>query len=336
MSEKPEKYLKRPEDFSYDLKRIGEDDFELLIPLMKDCFGMDVDIDYFRWKYTENPAGSFIGFVAVDGFTKEVGGYYGVIPQFFELDGKEVTVYQSCDTMTHSSHRRRGLFRKLAMRCYKELENENKLFVIGFGGGQSTPGFLKFGWRRLFDYKYYFKPAALCKLSAGNESIKNEISLTTAHKAIEAGLDVSRDEIKARAKAVRTPQQIKWRLSNPYHKYLALRVKDDPKSYIIFYVDKDKLVVFDVGLANAESGKTMIKFLSREVSKKGFKGIISFCMAGGSDAKSLKSLGFISNPFNFGPLSEKVPFILYSSEERMDSFLSPKDWGVTTYDHDSL
>lgn len=336
MSDKPEKYLKRPEDFSYELKRIGADDFDLLIPLMKDCFGMDVDIDYFRWKYTENPAGSFVGFVAIDSFTKEVGGYYGVIPQFFELNGQTVTIFQSCDTMTHSSHRRRGLFRKLAMRCYEELENEGKLFVIGFGGGQSTPGFLKFGWRRLFDYRYYFKPALLCKLTAGPESVKDKVVLTTALKAIEAGLDVSRSTMSGKAKGIRTSEQILWRLSNPYHKYLSLRAKDDDESFIIFYVDKDKLVLFDIHLSHVESGKTMMKFLGREVAKKGFKGIISFCKENGTDAKTLEQLGFISNPFSFGPLSEKVPFILYSSEERMDEFMNPDDWQVTTYDHDSL
>lgn len=336
MSEVRDTYLKRPEDFSYDLKRIGPAEFDLLIPLMKDCFGMDVDIDYFRWKYTENPAGSFVGFVAIDGFTKEVGAYYGVIPQFFELDGERKTIFQSCDTMTHSSHRRRGLFRKLAMRCYEELRNEGKLFVIGFGGGQSTPGFLKFGWRQLFRYRYYFKPSILCKIGAGSESIKESIVLTTAHKAIANGLGVSRSNIKARAKGIRTPEQINWRLSNPYHKYLALRAKGDNESYILFYVDGDKLIIFDVMLTNAKSGKTMMKFLNREVSKKGFKGLISFCMEGSSDAKTLKSLGFITNPFSFGPLNEKVPFILYSSEEQMDKFMSPSDWHVTTYDHDSL
>ena len=336
MSEKTDKYLKRPEDFAYDLKRIGSDDFELLIPLMEDCFGMDVDVDYFRWKYTQNPAGSFVGFVAIDRFTKEVGGYYGVIPQVFELDGKPRTIFQSCDTMTHSSHRRRGLFRKLALKCYEELEAEGKLFVIGFGGGQSTPGFLKFGWKRIFDYRYYFKPALLCRLTAGTQSMRDEVVLTTAAKALENGLGLTRKNSPARAHAVRTQDQIKWRLSNPYHKYLALRVKNDDTSYIIFYVDKDKLVLFDIHLDDHKSGEKMLKFLSQEVSKKGFKGIISFCQENGTDAQLLKKLGFINNPFSFGPLAERVPFILFSTEEEMEQFMSPADWNVTTYDHDSL
>lgn len=334
MSDKDGKYLKRPEDFAYDIKRIGADEFDLLIPLMKDCFGMDAEIDYFRWKYVENPAGSFIGFVAVDTFTKEVGGYYGVIPQFFELNGERKIIFQSCDTMTHSSHRRRGLFRKLALRCYQELRAEGKFFVIGFGGGQSTPGFLKFGWKRLFDYRYYFKPSILCRFAG--KSDKKDFMLRTSHKAIEAGLDMTRQEISAKAKAVRTPEQIKWRLSNPYHKYLTLQLKSDTESYITFYVDQDKLVLFDMFLKEFSSGKKMMQFLSNEVVAKGFKGIISFCQENGVDANLLKQLGFISNPFNSGPLSERVPFILFSEEDVMAQYMEPESWWVTTYDHDSL
>ena len=153
------------------------------------------------------------------------------------------------------------------MHCYAELEKDGNLFVIGFGGGQSTPGFLKFGWRRLFDYRYYFRPSQLCRFGQGAESIKNEITLTKALKAIDNGLDVSRSDIHARAKGIRTPEQIRWRLSNPYHQYLALRAKSDEKSYILFYVDGDKLVVFDVHLENPSSGKTMMKFLNREVTR---------------------------------------------------------------------
>lgn len=336
MSDGPGKYLKRAEDFSYDIRRIGPDDFALLIPLMKDCFGMDADIDYFRWKFTQNPAGSFIGFIAVDTFSKDIGGYYGVIPQVFELDGVETTIYQSCDTMTHSSHRRRGLFRKLAMRTYEELKNEKKFFVIGFGGGQSTPGFLKFGWKAIFEFRYYFRPALLCKFARANATERNQVVVTTAESALEAGLDVSRSVNKARIKGIRSQAQIRWRLSNPYHKYLALRLKNDSTSYIIFYVDGDKLVIFDFHFNLPESGKTLMRFLNDEVSKKSFKGIISFCQENSEDSNTLKNLGFINNPFSFGPLKERVPFIFFSDDETMNKYMDPTDWLVTTYDHDSL
>jgi len=331
-----EKYRKRAKDFSYEIKRIGAEDFSVLIPLMENCFGMDVDIDYFRWKYTKNPAGSFVGFIALDNFTKMVGAYYGVIPQVFEVDGEKRTIFQSCDTMTHSSHRRRGLFKKLATHCYKELKDENKLFVIGFGGGQSTPGFLKFGWEALFDFRYYFKPALLCKFGRISKEDYPKVEVLKALDAIDQGVDLSRMQIAARAKGIRTNEQIKWRLSNPSHQYLVIKLKNDPHSFVTFYVAGDKLMVFDLHFENAGNGKILLAFLNSQVTKKGFRGIFSFCQENGTDALALKQNGFITNPFSFGSMSERVPFIFYSTKKEMDDLLSPSDWQITTYDHDSL
>ena len=105
---------------NYSIKKIEKDNFHLLIPLMKDSFGMDVNVDYFIWKYLKNPSGDFIGFVAEDEFG-EIGAYYGVIPEMFWVHGEKKTIFQSCDTMTHSNHRRRGLFKMLALHTQLQL-----------------------------------------------------------------------------------------------------------------------------------------------------------------------------------------------------------------------
>src|SRR6476661_2874164 len=78
----------------YRIERITADQFDLLVPLMKDCFGMDTDINYFKWKYVENPAGSFIGFIALQEATSEVAAYYGVIPQVLVIEGEERMICQ--------------------------------------------------------------------------------------------------------------------------------------------------------------------------------------------------------------------------------------------------
>ena len=36
---------------NYSIHRLEQETFEVLIPLMQECFGMDVDISYFKWKY---------------------------------------------------------------------------------------------------------------------------------------------------------------------------------------------------------------------------------------------------------------------------------------------
>src|SRR5690606_12957074 len=70
---------------------------------------------------------------------------------------KDRIIYQSCDTMTHSLHRRKGLFKLLANHCYSYLRNKNELFIIGFGGDESTPGLIKFGWQEIFKFQYIFR-----------------------------------------------------------------------------------------------------------------------------------------------------------------------------------
>lgn len=321
---------------TYTIRQIGADDFHVLIPLMQNCFGMNVDIEYFRWKYTQNPAGSFIGFVAVEDTTNEIGGYYGVIPQFFQLNGAKRTVFQSCDTMTHSDHRRRGLFRILANRCYDHLRVEDKFFVIGFGGGQSTPGFLKFGWKAVFDFRYYFKPKLLCFAYRFRAVQLVKLVEIDAKNGLESGIDLTRSQISAKGKAIRTPEQIVWRLSNPYHSYKLIFDPANKDSYIIFYRESDKIVLFDMQFENIRMANTLMAFLEKEVVQKGMKGIISFCQENGIDSQELKKLGFIANPFNKGPLAERVPFIFFAPEDEMNGYLNSTDWQITSYDHDSL
>ena len=315
----------------YSIRRIGQDDFDLLLPLMKNCFGMDVDIEYFRWKYTKNPAGSFIGFIAedqeVDG---QVGAYYGVIPQRFNFQGQERTIFQSCDTMTHSDHRRRGLFKTLALKCYSTLESEGKLFVIGFGGGQSTPGFLKFGWKHVFDFRYLFKPTLLLprKQDIGFKEVDLDTFLQSPgiyrHKEID-GIYASRGEAHAR-----------WRLSNPLHEYRFIISEDDPSSYVVYYVQEDKVMLFDFHFGSKKKTKQAMRFLGTECHQRKLKGVVAFCQEGGADYKVLRESGFMLNPFKRGPLSLVVPFIFYSSDSEMERWNSQEHWQVRTYDHDAL
>ena len=321
----------------YNVRRIGSDDFDMLIPLMKDCFGMEVNIDYFEWKYVQNPAGSFIGFVAIEAESNEVGGYYGVIPQKFLIHGIEKTVYQSCDTMTHSKHRRQGLFKMLAQECYKFLKENNELFVIGFGGAQSTPGFLKFGWKHVFDFKYYFKPAALCWLSFKGSFNENDFSEHSLGEGNESFFtkDIDNNNVIL---SNRSAAHIRWRTKNPNYDYKIVSFSEDNNNsgYVVYYVQNKKLILFDFLFFSRTAEKALLWFLSKLVKENHFKGIISFCQENGKQARELRRNSFMSNPFNKGPLSEKTPFIFYADDVVMDKYSSAEQWQITGYDHDAL
>lgn len=319
---------------AYRTEKIGPDKFELLVPLMKDCFGMEVNIGYFQWKYISNPAGSFIGFIAVHNETGEVGAYYGVIPQQFIINGKPQTIYQSCDTMTHSGHRRKGLFQKLATECFDYLRASKKLFIIGFGGGQSTPGFLKFGWKHIFDIRYYFKPSLFCRLSKFTAT--GNVERTTDFKLLEelASTSVS----KAAVYSARSATHLKWRSSNPLYQYHVILYKQQQQAegYLIYYTSGDKIILFDFVFNSNSAARALTAFIGKEVIKNRCRGIVSFCKENGSHARNLKANGFIANPFKKGPLWEKTPFIIYAEEEVMQQFSAADKWEVSAYDHDAM
>ncbi len=319
----------------YNIEKIGPERFDILVPLMKDCFGMDVNINYFEWKYTANPAGDFIGFIAVQKDTGEIGAYYGVIPQKFFIEGKEKTIYQSCDTMTHSKHRRKGLFQKLALECYSYLRAQNNLFVIGFGGAQSTPGFIKFGWKHVFNFKYYFKPYPVCLLSVFR-SYKKECFTEDDFSGIENFCNSL--PYPAAIHSNRNVMHIKWRTQNPNYQYklISFRSKDTVEGYLIYYIQQNKIILFDFKFSTAQSRKALFWYIAQKTVSNKFKGIVAFCQEDGINAGYLKAGGYWANPFKKGPLSEKTPFIFYADEENLHKYANSKSWEVTAYDHDAL
>lgn len=320
---------------NYSIRKLDKAQFELLIPLLKDCFGLDVSVDYFKWKFLENPAGSFVGFIAVDEETDEIAAYYGAIPEKYIVEGKEKTIYQSCDTMTHTNHRRKGLFQKLAVHCYEYLRENDELFVIGFGGGQSTPGFLKFGWRRLFDFQTLFVPRIFCytsflsKYPVGSYKIVSDLN--------ELNDLVGKREL-AKVTSQRDLEHLKWRYRNPLHDYeiVALNGTSKIEGFVCFYEKDDKIFLFDSVFMTSESRKSLINYLKKRVIKENLKGIVTICSELAQSTRELRKCGFISNPFGRGPLHEKLPFIFYADDETMDKLDNPNLWHIESYDHDSF
>lgn len=318
---------------NYTFRKLGTDEFQLLIPMMKDCFGMDVNLQYFEWKFVKNPAGFVEGYIALaeDG---EVAAYYGAIPEIYMINGEKITIYQSCDTMTHSKHRRKGLFQKLAQHCYEDLRAHNKLFVIGFGGGQSTPGFLKFGWKHIFDIKYYFYP----KLFSYFNRARENKSIGEIHDYSQIEHLILKSNSYSPIHSLKTLDVFTWRLSNPQYQYQVIAYKSglEYSSYICYYEVGDKIMLFDFYFQDSIGTKALAGYLKSILVHNNYKGIVSFCQEKSCYSKALKKLGFINNPFNKGPLSVKTPFIFFSTEDVMGRANNPIHWSINAFDHDSL
>jgi hypothetical protein len=224
----------------------------------------------------------------------------------------------------------------LALECFRYLKEENKFFIIGFGGSQSTPGFLKFGWKQLFDFRYYFKHSIFCHMarlsSFSTGSFKEENDFSKLQPLL--------DKVKqpAAIHSRRNVRHMTWRTNNPNYIYRTVSYSegDTIEGYAIYYVLNEKMILFDFIFNTKKAEKGLLWYLSKEVLKNNYQGIIAFCQEKGDQAKLLQSNRFIKNPFKKGPLSEKTPFIFFASEEEMNKYSAHDKWQITGYDHDAL
>ncbi|MFN5443940.1 MAG: GNAT family N-acetyltransferase [Crocinitomicaceae bacterium] len=321
---------------NYTIHRLEQVDFDCLIPLMQDCFGMEVDISYFKWKYIDNPDGFVRGYYAKSS-TNEIAAYYGVIPQMISYFGEDKLIYQSCDTMTHSKHRRKGLFQLLAKHCYSELEQENQLFIIGFGGSESTPGFLKFGWKHLFDCKNLFYPTFFKHFILKNNSYTTtECTIDNLNKIKH----LIESDTKNRIHTKRTIEKYAWRLKNPLHAYKMITLAPKQQittSFLVYYVENNTIQLIDHHFNTISEGKQLLKnILTNEKRTQYIKGILAFSQEKGSWSLPLKKIGFMSNPLSKGPLSYRTPFITLTKKEDYQTLKNCTYWNISPYDHDSL
>ena len=127
---------------NYDLIPLSEDNLRHLDTLYKNVYGKKRSPGYYMSKYSTLYTGvQYVGFIALSG--SEPVAYYGVIPVRCSIGGETVLGAQSCDTMTHPDHRKKGLFIALAIRTFELAKKQNIHFVFGFPNQNSYPGFIK-------------------------------------------------------------------------------------------------------------------------------------------------------------------------------------------------
>lgn len=320
----------------YTIRRLEMADCDLLVPLMKDSFGVTVAPGYFKWKYFNNPAGNCVGFIAIEKNSNIGVSFYGAIPQKYIVDGKERILYQACDTMTHTAHRKKGLYPVLARECYDLLKSSNEFFLIGIGGSpQSLPVLEHFGWKILFRFRNYFKPAIFCRSYVLKKYSINKFNTEDSLESLKELILNKKSE--AGIYSPGDPLHYQWRVRNPNYKYQAISYRDKGiiQGYVVFYENNNKIFLFDFNFAKPGSRKALLWYLSRWVIKNKHKGIVSFCKENDSQSRELKKSMFISNPFRKGPLTEKPPFLILSDEQTMEKYSNAGLWHITAYDYDA-
>lgn len=163
----------------YIFERVTPQHYVLLKDLYLNAFNLKISIPEIQRRFDTIQLGcSHIGFIAICPETRIAAAYYGVFPMQAIHREEIIQIAQSGDTMTHSSHRKKGLFVKLAEKTYAACENENIKIIIGQPNKNSYHGLVNsLGWKPLdeilrWDLTLKFKTFPIAKISSVSGYIK--------------------------------------------------------------------------------------------------------------------------------------------------------------------
>lgn len=119
-----------------EIKQYNEGDEVAICDLFKSAFNKDLSIEYWNWRYRDNPTGIKMISLMWDG--DKLAGHYALSPVYVHIDGQKALSGLSMTTMTHPDYRGLGIFPTLAEHLYNEQKELNELQMVwGFPNNNS-------------------------------------------------------------------------------------------------------------------------------------------------------------------------------------------------------
>lgn len=346
---------------SWAIRKFEDADEAGVINLHASAFNALTDLDYWLWKYKENPAGS-MRYVAED--KKEgIVGHYGLIFQKIKIGDKIVTGSQAVDAMTHPKFQRQGMFVKLGKEILHQAGNEGIFFTFGFPNEAALPGHKEVGWVEICEVPILLKPLNIESILAKYVKNTSLLKLSTDVAGIPLGFIRQSERTQLERLSVKNvtcfDEQINEFWSKVAHSYTIIQVRDKEflnwryvtnphEQYTILIAEKNATIVGYAVLGEmtaygikggaivdmltySDQGQISEFLISRAVEqfKKKKMGYIGCMMRRGSIYYgALKREGFIVIP-------RKVRFILHLNSDRFSMPAEIFDkWFLTWGDSD--
>jgi len=286
-------------------------DFERYAEIYQACFQMNASREFFTWKYLENPYGPVTAFEAVDG--DRVAAFYGLLPDKFVEEGRDLLAYQSMDTMTHPAYQRLGLFSRTAKATFQHVvDRDGSLLLFGIPGIRALPGFVKLGWKHAHNFSFLFQNSSLIRSrnSPGDfADLKVSFDGWNSYFASRRSFPGLRQRKLEQA-------LLQWYVyRHPYRKFevLGYARNGELRGFLVSREvgDKRRLIHW-VDAKDPEEREQIACFLISALAKK-YPRTWIYCWEPTESGlrNSFRQHWFIRNPLDRGPFSHRVPLILH-------------------------
>lgn len=198
--------------------------------------------EWFAWKYERNPAASRVPIVVAtrDG---SVVGARPFLPFPMAAGGERTVGLQTCDTVVHVDHRRRGVFSEMTRRAFDHYADREPAFAFHLPNEAARKAYRSLGARAIGTVPTHYRIQRPLALLRDRDELPGSAALDVAltagawtylhahdavapppdgfrverHEAVPAGTlaRLYRGRVPERLHAVRNEAFYEWRFSNP-------------------------------------------------------------------------------------------------------------------------
>ena len=149
----------------YRFEQLNDNNIADLVPLYLDAFKENRPVDKIRAKFNTTAFGAQNWAVLAYAADNTVAAFYALFPVTIRANGHSILAAQVGDLMTHSNHRRKGLYITLAEKTHELAlaEGLQVIFTVPYGENASYQGFVnRLGFTNTHQMNgYYFKVPTL-------------------------------------------------------------------------------------------------------------------------------------------------------------------------------
>jgi len=303
-------------------------DTNSLIELLEIVYRKSFTIDWWNWKYNQNPMGESVILVA------ENNGKIVGLRSFWKYDlmyrSNLLKAYQPVDTVVHEKYRGQGLFTKLTTAAINEAKHYDADLLFNYPNQNSLPGYLKLGWNLLDHVRWWIKPIGIVgflsvPLAKGQ---RDSLKIPGERKFVSCSDGSARNNTNSNfISAIRTPAFLEWRYGlNPETDYCYL--KSDGLETLVRVTQKGKCR--ELLVMHTDFGDNWFEECLEFAKSNDICYIANPAITRSLAEKKMKSKGFfrLKNTINFVvlPLKDSVkeivtnPFNWDFSLELLDTF----------------
>ncbi len=230
-----------------DLRGYQQGDEFKIIELFELVFKQKMTLEQWNWRFKNNPAGKYM--IKLMWEDKKLVGHYAVSPLLIDIDGEDTLTAHSLATMTHPEYGGRGIFKKLSLALYDELENQLGCKAIwGFPNNNSHYGFVKsLGWKDIGIIHTLGCPASSFEKSNSSNKVEKFKEFDQSHVEF---IQSKTSEFKIKVK--RSMDYLNWRYTQkPSVTYKNFFIENDGHQALFvtkIYPSSQKPSLFDLNI----------------------------------------------------------------------------------------